>query len=72
MPTDELMKIREVAELIGVTPGTLLSWRYKGTAPNGFPTGFRIGSDRAGLRWKRSEVVAWLNAQHATQEKATA
>ncbi|MBM7788900.1 helix-turn-helix transcriptional regulator [Tenggerimyces flavus] len=69
---DELLRIGTVAEMIGVAAGTIHSWRYKGTAPPGFPLGFRLGSDATGLRWKRSEVEAFIAARHATQTKASA
>lgn len=53
---DPMMDVHALAEYLGVAEGTILLWRKKGKAPRAY----RLG--RA-LRWRKSEVDAWLDAQ---------
>jgi excisionase family DNA binding protein len=55
--TEPLLRAREVAELLGVAPATVLDWFEAGKLP-----GFRLSS-RA-VRFRESEVLgAWLEAR---------
>ncbi|MDX6307543.1 MAG: hypothetical protein QOI06_589 [Nocardioidaceae bacterium] len=53
---DELLTMQEVAAVVRVPVATLRYWRHLGTGPRGF----RIGR---GVRYWRTEVHAWLEAQ---------
>ena len=53
--TERLLTARELAELIGFAPATVLDWFEAGRLP-----GFKIGSS---VRFRPSEVEAWLEAQ---------
>lgn len=53
---DELMTLKEVAELVRVPEATLRYWRHLGTGPHGF----RIGRS---VRYWRNEVIHWLDEQ---------
>lgn len=56
---DELMSMKEVAELVRVPIATLRYWRHLGTGPRGF----RIGRS---VRYWRAEVWAWIEEQTRT------
>jgi excisionase family DNA binding protein len=63
--TDRLLRAREVAELLGISAGTVLDWWQDGKLP-----GFRLSS-RA-VRFRESEVLAWLEGRrvsHSDSEK---
>ncbi|WP_156686767.1 helix-turn-helix transcriptional regulator [Mycobacterium sp. Marseille-P9652] len=51
--TDRLLGVREVAGLLGVSPGTVYSMRYRGTGPAGWRRGKR-------LVFRRSDVENFL------------
>lgn len=53
---DELLSIKEVAQVVRVPEATLRYWRHLGTGPRSF----RIG--RAVRYWK-TEVALWLEEQ---------
>jgi excisionase family DNA binding protein len=53
--TDRLLTTREVAELLRVSPETVLRWHRTGRLPGGR----RLGSNV--LRFDRGEVEAWLD-----------
>jgi excisionase family DNA binding protein len=53
---DRLLKAREVAELVGLSPSTVLDWWQDGRLP-----GFRLSS-RA-VRFRESEVLDWLESR---------
>lgn len=53
---DELMTLKEVAELVRVPAATLRYWRHLGTGPHSF----RIGRS---VRYWRNDVVHWLDEQ---------
>jgi excisionase family DNA binding protein len=55
--TDRLLTAREVGELLGFAPGTVVDWFEAGKLP-----GFRIGGR---LRFRWSEVEAWIEEQRA-------
>lgn len=51
---EDLLTVRQLAELLGVPARTIHSWRYRGTAP----PGIRLGKH---LRFRRRDVEAWLD-----------
>lgn len=58
MTTDPLLTIRETAELIGVQPATIHNWRSSGATQ--LPRAYVVGKRP---RYRRSEVLAWLESQ---------
>lgn len=58
--TTELMKAREVAALLGFGVATI--WRY--AKDGSIPSPIRIAGT---TRWRRSEILAWLDEQGASQ-----
>jgi excisionase family DNA binding protein len=52
----EWMTSKEVAALVGVTAPTVRSWKHRGSGP---PCYVVVGA----VRYRRSEVEAWLEAQ---------
>jgi excisionase family DNA binding protein len=56
----ELLTITEVAQMLRVPVATLRYWRHLGAGPNSF----RIGRH---VRYRRSDVRAWLNAKGRTR-----
>lgn len=57
----ELMNLRQTAEYLNISEGTLSFLRHKGTAP----AAIKIG--RA-LRWRRSDLDTWLEDKFAQAE----
>jgi len=55
--TEPLLTARQVAELLGFAPATIVDWFEAGKLP-----GFKIGGR---LRFRLSEVEAWLETQRA-------
>ena len=55
--SERLLTAREVAELLGFAPGTVVDWYEAGKLP-----GFKVGGR---LRFRPSEVEAWLEMQRA-------
>ena len=55
-PTEELLTIKETAQLLGVSIATLHSWRKRG-----FIQAYSLGHTRA-VRFKRAEVIAAMNS----------
>lgn len=53
---DELMSLKEVAALVRAPEATLRYWRHLGTGPHSF----RVGRS---VRYWRTDVIAWLDAQ---------
>ncbi len=57
--SEPLLTARQIAELLGFSPATIVDWAESGKIPH-----FKIG--RA-LRFRESEVVGdWLEARHVT------
>jgi nitrogen PTS system EIIA component len=50
--SDRLLTARELGDLLGFAPGTIVDWAERGTVP-----AFKLGGR---LRFRRSEVEAWL------------
>ena len=60
MATDPLLSPREVQAEYGFSPQTLANWRWTGVGPDYIKT----SPGRSGrIRYTRSAVEAWLNAQ---------
>jgi excisionase family DNA binding protein len=59
--TERLLTARELGELLGFAPATIVDWAEAGKVP-----AFKVGGR---LRFRASEVEAWLEAQRlgATQ-----
>ncbi|MGK2876722.1 MAG: helix-turn-helix transcriptional regulator [Nocardioides sp.] len=53
---DELLTLEEVAALVRVPVATVRYWRARGNGPRGFKVGRTV-------RYWRTEVVLWLDAQ---------
>jgi len=53
---DEMLTMREVADLLRVPEATLRYWRHLGKGPRGF----RLGRS---VRYWRTEVAVWLEEQ---------
>ncbi len=52
--TDRLLTARELAEQLGLSPGTVLDWFERGDLP-----GFKLGGKA--VRFRSREVEAWLS-----------
>ena len=57
---DRLLDVSEVAAALGISKSSVYSMRYVGEAPPAIKLGNR-------LRWRRSDVEAWLAAQVSDQ-----
>jgi excisionase family DNA binding protein len=56
--SERLLTARELAEVLGVSAGTVVDWSDDGRLP-----GFRLGGTRGGrLRFRESEVLAVLES----------
>jgi excisionase family DNA binding protein len=53
--TERLLTARELADLLGFAPATVVDWAEAGKLP-----GFKVGGR---LRFRASEVEAWLEEQ---------
>jgi predicted DNA-binding transcriptional regulator AlpA len=56
----ELLTAAELAEKLHKTAAALAQWRYKGVGPKFVKIG-------GGVRYRASDVEAWLDAQTRTQ-----
>jgi predicted DNA-binding transcriptional regulator AlpA len=55
---DELLSVAEAAAIVRAPVATLRYWRHLGTGPHSFKVGRSV-------RYWRSDVIAWLEAQSA-------
>ena len=55
--SEPLLTARQVAELLGFAPATIVDWYEAGKLP-----GFKVGGR---LRFRESEVLAWLETKRA-------
>ena len=62
-PTERLLSARELGELLGFAAGTVVDWAEAGKVP-----AFKVGGR---LRFRESEVLAWLEQQRVGQEPLT-
>lgn len=56
MNDPDLLKMSDVAELLGVPIATLRYWRHCGTGPRSFRLGRRVA-------YVRADVLAWIERQ---------
>ena len=56
---EKLLKTDEVAEILGLSPATLRTWRWSGVGPKYFSLPGTNGS----VRYKRQEDELWLSGQ---------
>lgn len=54
---DRLLKVSELAKFLGVSQSTVYRWLDAGKLPQPFDLG------EAAVRWRLSEVEAWLEEQ---------
>jgi len=57
---DNLLSNQETAELLGIKPATLEIWRHRGKGPVFVKFGEK---SQAPVRYRRSEVTRWIEAQ---------
>jgi len=57
-----LLRVEEVAELLGVATGTLYNWRYRGEGPKSVRAGKRV-------RYRYADIEAWLDEQQAEEAR---
>ena len=57
--TDRLLRPDEVADRLGIPPGTLANWRYQHLGP----TYLKVGRH---VRYRADDVDAWLDRQTVT------
>jgi excisionase family DNA binding protein len=60
MNDDQLLTITETAELLRTPVATLRWWRHTGKGPRSFKIG-------RGVRYRRSDLHAWIDQQHQEQ-----
>jgi predicted DNA-binding transcriptional regulator AlpA len=61
----DLMRVPEVAQLIGVPEATLRFWRHINAGPPSAKLGRRVV-------YRREDVLAWIEAQFANDPSAAA
>jgi excisionase family DNA binding protein len=61
IPTERLMTLPELSEMLGVPIETLYGWRHRGEGP----VGYRIGRH---VRYRRAAVEEWLETQADRRE----
>lgn len=60
---ERLLRLREVADWLGVSHSTMYHWRGAGKGPPGFLVGGQV-------RYRAGDVQAWLNQQQAAVGEA--
>jgi excisionase family DNA binding protein len=58
---EQLLSARELAEILGFSASTVVDWAEAGRLP-----AFKVGGR---LRFRESEVLAWLETKRAGQEE---
>jgi predicted DNA-binding transcriptional regulator AlpA len=56
MPTEKLLSKRVVADILGVHPQTIMRLARQGK----FPQPLRTGDIGSAVRWRESDVIAWI------------
>ena len=65
-----LLRVDEVTKLVNVTRPSLYRWLRDPRST--FPKPIKVGRGRTGaVRWKRDEIVAWIESCPRTGEHAT-
>jgi excisionase family DNA binding protein len=62
---DRLLTVADLAEYLGVARHTIYQWRYRGEGP----PGFRLGGRGGQVRYRESEVIAWLEEQRDSEHE---
>jgi PTS system nitrogen regulatory IIA component len=62
--SERLLTARELAELLGFAAGTVVDWAERGDVP-----AFKLGGR---LRFRESEVLAWLEERRLASVRAEA
>jgi excisionase family DNA binding protein len=60
---DDLLPVKELAAEVGVSPATVYGWRTRGEGPRAIKVGGQ-------LRFRRSEINRWLEANSERRETA--
>jgi excisionase family DNA binding protein len=63
--TERLITARDVADLLGMTPGWVLDQWQAGRLP-----GYRYGGKGSPVRFRLSEIEAWLEARRGGPQAA--
>ena len=63
--TDRLLRAFEVADLLGFSPATVLDRFERGDLP-----GFRLGRKGGPVRFRESEIEAWIESRRRTVHEA--
>lgn len=58
-PSNRLVTVKEVADVLGVTPAAVYKWIKEAS----MPAPMRIGGPRGILRWSPSTINEWLEAR---------
>jgi excisionase family DNA binding protein len=58
---DRLLKLPEVAELVGMSEPTVRRWTDNGE--HGFPAKVKVGN--YAVRWRESEILQWIADREA-------
>jgi predicted DNA-binding transcriptional regulator AlpA len=66
MGEERLLTTEEIAAYLQIPPASLHRQRYVGAMPGAL--GFRVGRF---VRWRRSDLEAWVEAQIAEQVKGS-
>lgn len=60
---ENLLTVKDVAKIVGVTTKTIWKMEKEGRCPKAIRRGKRV------VRWKSSDVVAWINADDLVEEE---
>jgi len=61
--SEPLLSVEDLAALLGVPIGTVYAWNHKGVGPRRVHLGKHV-------RFRRSDVDGWLDAQYADEQPA--
>lgn len=61
-PLEQLLNLDELAEYLGVKKGAIYKWRVEGKGPRAIKVGKH-------LRFRRSDIKAWLDDQRDDTEQ---
>ena len=59
MSAERLLRTREVAEMLDLSMSTVLAKFERGELP-----GYRLGKKGGPIRFRESEILAWLETRH--------
>lgn len=55
-PSNRLISVKDLAEVLGVTTAALYKWIKEGT----MPAPYRLGGPKGALRWDAATINNWL------------